>query len=109
MDVVDIGTITVNTTLKTLVAAKAVFQDASHCFHQKVGSMTENVTFVGMRILRLCKNHAVHVAEHLQHACLSHAVFHSALVFFHVLLSLHVRELFCLVYNTPCDLNIYRT
>lgn len=36
MDVEDIGTITVKTTSKTLVAAKAVFKDASCCFHQKM-------------------------------------------------------------------------
>lgn len=91
------------------MAAKAVSRDASYCIHQKMCSITENMTFAGMRIPMSCiqNDFAVHVTEHLRHACLPH-VFHSALMFFfHVLLLLHVRELFYLVNNAPRDPNIY--
>lgn len=110
MDVVNIGTIAVNTTSETHIAAKAVSRDASYCVHHEMCSMTENMSFAGMRIpmLFIQNGFAVHVTEHLRHACLPHVVFLSTLMFFfHVLLSLHVRELFYLVNNAPRDPNIY--
>lgn len=56
------------------------------------------------------KWHPQGMSPNIYNTPVCHVVFHSALMFFfHVLLSLHVRELFCLVNNELCDLNIYGT